>query len=191
MAVYNGALYLAGTVQGDGGTYFVYKYENNAWTKVVNALPEGVSQPNIVGLGFGVASDGTVYLCAGGDEDANGTWTLNVYKAAAGESTWTRVSTALNLTLSSSAKYTMALNNDLPVVFYKDAETELPMIVSLDAETKQWGSPVTLGTDKIAIKNVQLKYDSDGNGYAAFIDGSDNATLRVYKYAMEADDLAE
>ncbi|MEG2061560.1 MAG: hypothetical protein RRY33_06855 [Alistipes sp.] len=191
MRIINNTLYLGGTVQNKPGSYFVYKYNNGSWEKIINALPADASQTNIVGFSFDIASDGTVYICAGGDEDVNKTWKPTVYKAAPGATDWTRVATPLNFDVASSSKYTMELYEDRPIVFYREPVANMPTIVMLNAATKQWEEPLQLGTTAMTINDLHLEFDANGIGYAAFLDDSANKALHIYKYAMEADDLGK
>lgn len=194
MRTFNNTLYLCGLVQNAPGTYFIFKYENGGWQPVVNALPAGVSQTNMVDTSFAIASDGTAYMCAGGDEDTNGTWYITVYKCAPGETEWTRIATPIQDngtgSLSTSSKFAIDICNDQPVVFYKNRETDIPYVVMLNAETKQWGEPVALGSVGMG-SYFAMEFDANGVGYAAFLDGGDTKSLHVYKYDMEEDDLPE
>lgn len=194
LRVFNNTLYLCGLVQNTPGTYFVFKYNNGNWQPVVNALPAGMSQTNMVDTSFAVASDGTVYLCAGGDEDSNGTWNITVYKCAPGESTWTRVATPIldraTGGISSSSKFIIDLYNDQPVVFYKNLDTNIPYVVMLNAETKQWEEPIALGSVEMG-SYAALEFDANGVGYAAFLDNSELGSLHLYKFDTEPDDLPE
>ena len=185
MRVFDGVLYMGGLVQTAPGTYFVFRYENGTWQPVVNALPAGMSQTNMMGSPFAVASDGTVYLCAGGDEDTNGTWYITVYRCAPGETAWTRIASPIHDSasggISSSSIFAFDLCNDLPVVLYKNRDTGIPEVVMLDSETLQWGSPVALGT--VAMGSyMAMEFDSEGVGYAAFLDDGETSSLHVYKY---------
>ena len=194
LGVFNNTLYLCGLVQNAPGTYFVFKYNNGSWQPVVNALPTGMSQTNMVDASFAVASDGTVYLCAGGDEDTNGTWYITVYKCAPGESTWTRVATPIldkaTGGISTSSTFIIRLYNDQPVVFYKNLDTNLPYVVMLNADTKQWDEPVALGSVEMG-SYAALEFDANGVGYAAFLDKSELSSLHIYKFDTEEDDLPE
>jgi hypothetical protein len=192
---YNNDLYLGGFVQGTEGTFFIYKYANGGWEKVVNALPENVSQPNIGGDSFSIAlaSDGTWYVCTGGDDDATGVWGISVYKYAPGASGWTRVATMIydnneQKTFGTSTRCYMDLYQDRPVVMYRNTTTSLITVVSLNAETLQWDEPITLGSE--ASTSCQMRFTSDGVGYIAFLDQT-TKELQLYKYDTEADDLAE
>lgn len=194
LGVFNNTLYLCGLVQNAPGTYFVFKYNNGSWQPVVNALPTGMSQTNMVDASFAVASDGTVYLCAGGDEDITGTWYITVYKCAPGESTWTRVATPIldkaTGGLSTSSTFIIRLYNDQPVVFYKNLDTNLPCVVMLNADTKQWDEPVALGSVEMG-SYAALEFDANGVGYAAFVDKGELKSLHLYKFDTEPDNLPE
>ena len=185
MRVFNGSLYLCGLVQNAPGTYFVFKYENGSWQPVVNALPAGMSQTNMVDASFAVATDGTVYLCAGGDEDANGTWYITVYKCAPGETAWTRIASPIKDNsasgMSTSTNFVLDLCDDLPVVLYKNRDTDIPEIVMLNAETLQWNSPTALGSVGMG-SYLALEFAPDGTGYAAFLDNGETSSLHVYKF---------
>lgn len=191
---FNNTLYLGGLVQTAPGTYFVFKYNSGNWQPVINALPVGVSQTNMAGFAMAIASDGTAYICVGGDEDANGTWYITLYKCAPGESTWTRMATPIQdngiKTLGTSSKFGLALYHDQPVVFYKNLETNIPHVVMLNPETKQWEDPVALGTQEMGSA-FALDFDSNGVGYAAFLDKSELSSLHIYKFDTEEDDLPE
>lgn len=194
MRVFNNTLYLGGLVQNAPGSYFVFKYDNGSWQPVANALPAGMSQTNMVGSSFAVASDGTAYICCGGDEDSNGTWYITVYKCAPGESDWTRIATPIvdktGSGMSTSSKFLIDLYNDQPVVLYKNLDTGIPQVVMLNAETKQWDDPVALGTVE-AGSDFALEFDANGVGYAAFLDKGELSSLHVYKFDTEEDDLPE
>lgn len=194
MRVFDNTLYLSGLVQNAPGSYFVFKYNSGSWQPVANALPAGMSQTNMMGTSFAVASDGTVYICCGGDEDSNGTWYITVYKCAPGESAWTRVATPIvdktGSGMSTSSKFLLDLYNDQPVVLYKNLDTGIPQVVMLNAETKQWDDPVVLGTVE-AGSNFALEFDANGVGYAAFLDKGELSSLHVYKFDTEEDDLPE
>lgn len=194
LGVFNNTLYLCGLVQNAPGTYFVFKYNNGSWQPVVNALPTGMSQTNMVDASFAVASDGTVYLCAGGDEDSNGTWYITVYKCAPGESNWTRIATPIvdktGSGMSMSSKFVLDLYNDQPVVLYKNLDTNIPQVVMLNAETKQWDDPVVLGSVEMG-SYFAMEFDSNGVGYVAFLDNGELNSLHIYKFDTEEDDLPE
>lgn len=193
MRVFNNTLYLCGLVQNAPGSYFIFKYNNGNWQSVVNDLPSGMSRTNMVGASFAMASDGTAYICCGGDEDTNGTWYITVYKCAPGESTWTRVATPILdnglKTLSTSSKFRIDLYNNQPVVFYKNLETGIPYVVMLNPQTKQWDDPVALGTQEMG-SDFALEFDANGVGYAAFLDKKDLHSLHIYKYDTEKDNLS-
>ena len=191
--VKNNTLYLSGMTTSDPKTYFIYKYDNGNWVKLIDELPAGVSVPaSSVGASFDVASDGTLYFCSAGDED--GSWKVTVYECAPGATSWSRLASALPSEATSSVRVSMSLNNDLPVVLYRDAVTSFATIVSLNSETLQWDTPVVLGSveaDKYG--GLQLEFDSNGVGYAAFLDNTDgaNSPLTVFKYDVQADELPE
>ena len=132
-----------------------------------------------------MAADGTVYLCAGGDEDANGTWYITVYKCAPGETAWTRIASPIKDSsaddMSTSTKFVLDLCDDLPVVLYKNRDTDIPEIVMLNAETLQWDSPTVLGSVGMG-SYLALEFAPDGTGYAAFLDNGETSSLHVYKF---------
>lgn len=194
-AVAGGALYMGALVQNVPGSLAVYKFDNGNWTTIINALPAGVSQTNFVAFGMALASDGTAYVCAGGDEDTPGTWYLTVYKCAPGETAWTRVGAALRENgtagIGTSTKFSLAVCNNLPVVLYKNRATDKPEVVMLDPDTKQWEDPIVLGDAAINTATPCLEFDANGVGYAAFIEGTGINTLQLYKFDTEPDDLPE
>ena len=185
--VVNGSLYLVGTNQTEPGAYFVLKYNGaQGWTKVINALPAGVTQSTIFGMSFDVASDGTVYIFAGGDEDEAGNWKMSVYKTSSDFKSWERVSTAV---CAGNKYFTMALCKDSPVVIYKDSETSLGMVVTLNAETLAWNEPVAISQTPVSTKGMCLEFTKDGIGYFSTVSSGDINSLLVFKYSLEADDL--
>lgn len=199
MRVYGETLYLAAaSVSKDPMSYFVFRYEGaNAWTKVIDEMPAGVTKTALTAVSFAVAGDGTIYLCAGGDEDTAESWYINVYKCAPGATAWTRVSTAIKDSasddLATSSRYCMDLYNDLPVVVYKNQDTGIPEVVMLNAETKQWDEPVVLGNVGMATgSSLGFEFSKTGVGYVAFLaDDGGQSVLQLYKYDTEKDDLPE
>lgn len=185
----NGTLYFGG-MSVYGYTYFVYKYENGVWTKVVEDLPDGASTVgSSIGMAFDVASDGTVYLFTSSNDDDGSTWMLKAFKCAPGESEWSTFGSLLADGSSSNVRVSMALYNDLPVVLYRDATTSYPTIAAINSETLDWD-------DKIVLQDVacgkygglHIEFAPDGTGYAAFMDDdTENAPLTIYKFSLEAE----
>lgn len=180
------ALYICGTVHAT--SYYIAKYSNNKWEVLYEGLPDGVSQPGgVTGPTMAVAKDGTIYLCAAGDEGSEGTYTTKVYKLAPGATQLTSVGSPIAPYTGSSCTSGISLHDDLPVVVYYNPSDKLFYSVSMDAETKDW-------TDAIQVCNI--KADSDiafaSNGsdvsYAALFDDDSPKTLRIYRYALEADE---
>lgn len=187
-------LYLACTMQGATGKYYLYEYAGaKNWTKIDAFLPTDATQPNILGLDLDVDSDGNIYLIAGGDEDESSVWKPAVYKYTSSTKTWGRISTPVpyTKTLTSSFRYAMALDgNDSPVVVYLAEETSIPTMLTLDPATRAWNAPVSLGSTAATNNDITVTFDSNGVGYVAFFvkDETTGNKLQVYRYAMDTDD---
>lgn len=182
--------------QGVGGSYKLYKYEGNfTWSKVCDFLPSSATQPNIAGVDWAVSNDGsTVYLLAGSDAITNSVWFPTVYKYNVSTTTWTQVGDPLpsaggtnNATMQSACRF--ALNIDSkgnPMVFYKNYDNHYyPTIVTLNADTRQWNTPVVLDKYPLGTGKIMLKSVESGVQYASYIkavDGINQVALVKLNY---------
>lgn len=192
MKTYGGTLYLAGVIQNKTKTYFVTKYAGGkAWQTLVNNRPEGVSQSAIYDVDFAVASDGTVYLLAGGDEDQASSWKMNVYKFKEGDANFTRVGSALPFAASNNGVEAIFLINDHPAIAYYDTGSSTAdhslKFISFDPETMAWSEPASIDAKAAGdgLGSVYAATDPDGNVWVSFQD--ENDVIRLYEYKMDAD----
>lgn len=180
------ALYLCGTVHTT--SYYIAKYNNKSWEVLYEGLPDGVSQPGgVAGATMAIDKDGTIYLCAAGDEGSVGSFMTRVYKLAPGATQLTTVGSPIAPYTGSSCKSGISLHNNLPVVVYYNPSDKLFYSVSLDAETKDWTNAIPV-CDIAAGSDIEFASNGNGVCYAAFCDNDSPKTLRIYQYALEADE---
>jgi hypothetical protein len=185
-----GSLYCGYELQGTGGSYKLYKYTGDfTWTLVCDFLPSGATQPNIIGVEWAVSDDGKkVYLLAGSDAITNSVWFPTVYKYDVDAQKWTQVGDPLpsaggaaNKTMETAARFDMTLDSKGdPMVFYKDYDNNLyPTIVTLNAETRQWNTPVVLEKYALGTKKIMIKSIEAGTQYASYIKTVDSVNKVV------------
>lgn len=180
------ALYICGAVHST--SYYIAKYSNNKWETLYNGLPDGVSQPAAVTAPtMAIAGDGTIYLCAAGDEGSTGTYSTKVYKLAPGDTQLTLVGSPIASYTGSSNKSGISIHNDMPVVVYYNTSDKFFYSVSLDSETKDWTNAMQV-CDVKASSDIAFTSNGKGISYAAFFDDESPKTLRIYQYALEADE---
>lgn len=181
------ALYLCGAVNKE--SYFISKYNNNQWETLFNGLPADVSQPmGVSAPTMTVASDGTVYLCAAGDEGNSGTYFIKVYKYVPGESQLTLVGGPIAPYTGSSCTAAISLYEDQPVVLYNNYSVDkLLYSVSYDTETRDWTDPIKV-CDINPTKTLAFAPNGKGVSYAAFLADDAQNTLCVFQYALEKDE---
>lgn len=182
------AFYVCGVVHNT--SYYILKYNNNKWETLYEGLPDGISVPmGVSAPTMAVASDGTVYLCAAGDEDSSGTYFIKVYKLVPGDTQLTLVGGLIAPYTGKSSTAAISLYEDLPVVlYYNYAEDKLLYSVSLDTETKDWAAPIPVCDIPSSSSNLAIAAGNTGINYAAFLGNDDQKTLYVYQYALEADE---
>ena len=179
------ALYICGAVHST--SYYIAKYNNNQWETLYNSLPDGVSQPvAFTAPTMAIASDGTIYLCAGGDEGNTGTFFTKVYKLAPGDTQLTLVGGPI-ASYTSSSTSGISIHDDLPVVVYYNTSDKFFYSVSLDSETKDWTNAMQI-CDVKASSDIAFISNGKDISYAAFLDNESPSTLRIYQYALEADE---
>ena len=196
------ALYMGGQLAGKGKehAYFVYKYNNGSWDKIINVLPEGMSgAAQLIPSPIAVASDGTAYMLAGNDAKENGKWFIQLMKCTPGSVKWENVGAPIvdNLGNNQTARYSsyvLELCNDNPVVVYlnqDDANKRYPVALTYNKETQAWDPSLKLADIHVNYSNLKMVADANGTLYLAFIDGTESNALHLYKYGMEKDDLVE
>lgn len=83
--------------------------------------------------------------------------------------------------METAARFDMTLDSKGdPMVFYKDYDNNLyPTIVTLNAETRQWNTPVVLEKYALGTKKIMIKSIEAGTQYASYIKTVDSVNKVV------------
>lgn len=168
------------------GTYSVYKNEGSGWTALAeNQFPVDKNNEKLEKAGvsyygnIGVDASGNVYILAQGKIDGEN-WSLALQKIKS-DGSFEMYGSPIPGSETSKGSQTpsVAFGTDgKPVVAFRNAETQQPMVCYLDPATNDWGAPEAIGTEKVDAE-ISIKADKNGKLYV-FTCESTNGHIAVY-----------
>ena len=173
------------------GGYWLYKYENNTWTPVIENYHQ--TNTHFINVAIDADSQGNVYALFA-DNYAGGDYVVQVYQVDFEKSTFVPIGNQLT-SMGASDKYAMfdfAINpvTGQMVAIYRDAEFETTGIHFgyVESDTGLWSDFTKIGTSATERCYPYIDYAPNGDGYAVV--SSENG-LDLYKIQTEEDILPE
>lgn len=164
----------------------LYKYASNAWGAVFESLKlkkaDGSTDAtlNLRAFDFDIASNGDIYVMAGGDYSVEKLFNLAVVKIAAKDKAQTLIGGEMTIDIDKSRSASMSLDsNDVPYVVYTKPEgnDKYAYFTFIDAKTKTWSNEEKLSSNPSDF--VVLRFDDKGLGYIVSKETIDKATKYV------------
>ncbi|MBS7293320.1 MAG: hypothetical protein KIG75_06815 [Bacteroidales bacterium] len=135
---------------------------------------------NLRAFDFDIASNGDIYVMAGGDYSVEKLYNLAVVKIAAKDKAQTLIGGEMTIDIDKSRSASMSLDsNDVPYVVYTKPEggDKYAYFTFIDAKTKTWSNEEKLSSNPSDF--VVLRFDDKGLGYIVSKETIDKATKYV------------
>ncbi len=162
-------------------------FDGSAWTNAIsipgrNAKADGSTDAilNLRAFDFDIASNGDIYVMAGGDYSVEKLFNLAVVKIAAKDKAQTLIGGEMTIDIDKSRSASMSLDsNDVPYVVYTKPEgnDKYAYFTFIDAKTKTWSNEEKLSSNPSDF--VVLRFDDKGLGYIVSKETIDKATKYV------------
>ncbi|TJZ62952.1 hypothetical protein FAZ15_01225 [Sphingobacterium olei] len=181
----DGVLYIAvyNNNVGAAHDYSVYTYKQNVWSTIADKVLEpGATNSNFRDFDMDVDLDGNIYIAISDDGETNGTAKPRVKKYNAATKIWSQVGNVINVNQGLGRYFSVAVSpSGIPHFLYRD-EQELPVVITFDTETQDWGTPKVLENVKVkgSTNSMFIDFAHDGTGYVAYINETDNIVLHKY-----------
>ncbi|MGN0202839.1 MAG: hypothetical protein ACI399_08065 [Candidatus Cryptobacteroides sp.] len=188
------AVYLLAANQSDK-TFSLYQYKDKSWSTLQNELViQGTTDICTMFADLDVAPDGTIYATVGDNSSGNYLCTFYKYNGTELVKAWNALPGVTfddkycqwNLTFDSAGLPVIAC-----ILTNSSADTRVVKLFTLDPETKDWNSPVEIGS----ACGCYLASGRADNGNIYFVYSSKDANgcnvINLYKYCLEADILPE
>lgn len=158
-------------------TISIYKYENNAWTAIIDQwTDENATGINLRAFDIDVDNDGNVYAALA-DNASEGVFKQRIIKWNAETKEISNVGSYLTGASGGLFNFDLALSPlGVPYLFYRN-ESSFPTVVSLDKDTQDWTTPNVLETSE--ADDLSIDFAPDGK---AFISYTKDRTVYSYKY---------
>lgn len=172
-----------GVVSGVNYGYNVTKYANGQWTNMLaNALEEGATQNSPYIAGCTVGANGVPYIWFG--DNATGTYEIRVKYYDAATDKWLTLAgntLPLGFAFDRNTEVALAVTEDgTPYVVYNNkSDQNYPYFMYLDADTKQWSTPVRIA--EISASGLNFEFSKTGVGYVTFADNDNHIRTFVYE----------
>jgi len=175
----NGTLYVGIYNANTPSTFSVYTYKDGVWTVIVDKmLEEGATGYNLYDFDMDVDKDGNIYIAVADNATDGATYKPRVKKYTAQTQTWSTIGDVINVSLSSTRKFDLALSPyGVPFLMYRNA-AQYPTIVSLDTETQQWTAETVL--EQTVADDVWIDFAPNGKAYASFTNGTGYINTFLY-----------
>lgn len=174
----NGVTYLGIVDAAAPGSFSLYKFENNAWSKLVEQWrdPKATQMHTSGDFDMDVDNEGNVYAALA-DNSSTAAFQHRVVKYDAATKTVSSIGSSIAGASGGSFSFDLALSPlGTPYLFYRSS-TNYPTLVYLDKDTHDWSTPYVFETD--AAAELNLDFTSDGEAYVAYLKGR---KLFVHKY---------
>lgn len=150
----------------------LYKYASNAWSAVFESLKmkkaDGTTDAtlNLRAFDFDIATNGDIYVMAGGDYSVEKVYNLAVVKIAAKDNAQTIIGGEMSVDIDEYRSASMALDaNDVPYVVYTKPEGDVKYacITTIDPKAKTWTEGEKLSSSPSDF--VVIRFTENGLGY--------------------------
>lgn len=173
------AVYLATYNSVSPNSYSIYKYQNSAWTTILDQFTEdGATGINLRDFDMDVDQDGNIYVAS--SDNASGAYKPRIKKYNAATQTWSQVGGLIEVDQPTSRYFDVSVAPNGVVHFYYRNEQGYPVVQAFNPETQDWNSPIVLESAATKSTFISIDFASDGTGYASFINEAGNIVL--YKY---------
>lgn len=179
----NGTLYVGIYNANTTSTFSVYSYKNGIWTVIADKmLEEGATGSNLYDFDMEVDKAGNIYIAVADNGSDGVTFKPRVKKYNAQTQTWSSVGDVINVNLSLTRKFDLALSPyGVPFFIYRNV-AQYPTVVSLDTETQQWTAETVL--EETVADDVWMDFAPNGKAYATFTNGK--GFIYTYLYSTPA-----
>lgn len=150
----------------------LYKYASNAWSAVFESLKmkkaDGTTDAtlNLRAFDFDIATNGDIYVMAGGDYSVEKVYNLAVVKIAAKDNAQTIIGGEMSVDIDEYRSASMGLDaNDVPYVVYTKPEGDVKYacITTIDPKAKTWTEGEKLSSSPSDF--VVIRFTENGLGY--------------------------
>ena len=180
------AVYVLAVFNGAG--YWLYKYENNSWTAVIQKFYE--TNTHFTCISLKADGQGNLYAMFAADNETTGDYKIKLYKVDLENATFIPVGSPIaSCTARTSVYFDFAVNpvNGQIAAVQIGSEDDGIYFGYIDQETGDWEEFVKVGS-KTAGDYPYIGFSADGKGYAAF---STDDGIDLFSVGTEEDILPE
>ena len=174
-------IYVGVLNQTGSNSFSIYKYENNAWTTLIDKYSQKEEAKfNIYDFDMDVDSKGNVYILAADNApDYASVYKPTLFMYDSEEKEISKIGDQIQENMSTGREFDLAIApNGTPYVLYRD-ESKYPTIIYLDSETYQWVEPKTL--EAIEADNLTLTISKSGVIYAGYVNTDDCLIVQKFE----------